>query len=181
MGKRRKPSRKPNYQSLEEIKVDNMRMAGDELALLMEPRPKKELGPVYERLITQIEAANNIDNALMEAGVPASEFKGMKRLEVPQLKGGVPAPYVDNSVPGLERRIHLMRAHGELIPVTNSNPQAGKYLVTEFGKNVNMEGEDKATEYVQDHILRLMGFDPVRGPKGKRRFLCGTQRETCGC
>ena len=38
--------------------------------------------------------------------------------------------------------------------------------MAEFGTNVNQEGEDKASEYVQDHILRLMGYNPQRGPRG---------------
>ena len=170
MGKRRKPARKPNYQSLEEINSSNLRMSGDELVKFMNEVPERELGPVYDGLMDKVAALNAIDNELMAAGVPASEFRGLQRLQVPELKGGVPAPYVDKSVPGIERRVHLTREDGELYPIANNNPQAGDYLVTEFGNKVNMEGENKATEYVQDHILRLMGYDPVRGPKGKVDF-----------
>ncbi len=176
MGKRRKPVRKPNYQSLDEAKLEGMRMASDEMRYLTEEIPGRELGPAYERLLDITDKMNQRDQMFIDAGVPASEFRGFQQLQVPQLSNGVPAPYVDKvSKPGVERRVHTIEGQNpiteqvELLPMTNDN--TGGALVTEFGKNVDMEGQDKASEYVQDHILRLMGFNPQRGPIGKVDFF----------
>ena len=148
------------------------RLAGDALSKLMQKPPERPLGPAYERLLNKAEEFNMIDRQLVDAGVPSNEFNGMQRLQVPTLSNGVPAPYVDTvSKPGIERRVHLVEEDGELYPVANENPNAGAYLVTEFGKNVNMEGQDKASEYVQDHILRLMGHNPQRGPHAGIDFI----------
>ena len=135
---------------------EGMRLAGDGINALRGEIGEQELGPVYEALLDKAAEFNTIDSHLMSAGVPASQFSGMQRLQVPELQGDVPAPYIDKSSPGVEKRIHLVRDEDnrELYPIGNNNPEAGEFLVTEFGKDVNMEGQTKASEYVQDHILR---------------------------
>lgn len=184
MGKRRKPVRKPNYQSLEQVQLDNKRKAASDpfmQGLLEEMPADRPLSGAYERLFNQAAELNRIDAELQAAGVPASEFKGFQRLQVPELEGDIPAPYVmQRPGGGGERRIHLVEEGGELYPIANNNPNAGDYLVTDFGKNVDLEGETKATEYIQDHILRLMGYDVQRGPKGKVDFYVTKDGERVG-
>lgn len=181
MGKRRRPSRKPNYQALEDIKVDNMRMAGDDLALLMEPRVERPLGPAYERLLEITEGFNKRDQKLIDAGVPSSEFQGMRQLQVPALSNGVPAPYIDTvTKPGLERRVHTgviqnPLTGGREIAAFPHPERPGQALVTEFGdgKSGNIDGlnvpgvprtyqerrevGDRASEYLGKRIAWLQG------------------------
>ena len=137
MGKRRKPTRKPNYQSLGEINSGNLRMSGDELVAFMNEIPDRELGPAYERLLDITDKMNQRDQQLINAGVPASEFQGFQQLQVPQLMNGVPAPYIDKQTKrGIERRIHTGIKENELGQrevVGYPNPETGEVLVTEFG------------------------------------------------
>ncbi len=159
-----------------------MRLAGDGINALRGEIGEQELGPAYEALLDKAAEFNTIDSHLMSAGVPASQFSGMQRLQVPELQGNVPAPYIDKSSPGVEKRIHLVRDEDnrELYPIGNNNPEAGEFLVTEFGKDVNMEGQTKASEYVQDHILRLMGDDPKRGKHAGVDFVVERDGKTIG-
>ena len=179
MGKRRKPVRKPNYQSLDEARLEGMRMASDELRYLTEEIPGKELGPAYERLLDITDKMNQRDQMFIDAGVPASEFRGFQQLQVPQLSNGVPAPYVDTvSKPGLERRVHTQvmqnpkTGGNEITPM--SNPETKQALVTEFGdgRGGNIDGltvppvpthaerpkiGDRASEYLGKRIAWLQG------------------------
>lgn len=124
-------------------------------------------------LAEQLGRFANIDAEFERAGVPSQQVTDIQ--EIGRLANGVPAPYVDMaSKPGIERRVHTVDGinpyteEREILPVMNKN--TGGALVSEFGENVDMEGQDKASEYVQDHILRLMGFNPERGPVGKVDF-----------
>lgn len=140
----------------------NESFAGDALRLLSEKMPEKELGSAYEHAVDMARYFNEVDNDLIGAGVPASEFRGLQQLQVPTLRNGVPAPYVDKSTPGIERRIHTaFDDRGEIGGFYGNNG----VLVTEFGDSrtapVNLEGNKHASEYVQNHILQLMGEDVI--------------------
>jgi hypothetical protein len=187
MGKRRKPTRKPNYQSLDDIKLDGMRMASDEMRYLTEEMPTRELGPAYERLLDITDKMNQRDQMFIDAGVPASEFRGFQQLQVPQLKNGVPAPYIDTvTKPGLERRVHTQVVQNpktggnEITPI--SNPETKKALVTEFGdgrdgsiddlnipRNPNKVG-DRASELLGKHIMWLKGDKDARIVVGENDY-----------
>tara|TARA_R110002012_G_scaffold292417_2_gene487605 strand:- start:3071 stop:4384 length:1314 start_codon:yes stop_codon:yes gene_type:complete len=110
-----------------------------------------------------------------QAGIPKSLQDSEVGLLVDELSNNVPAPIIrEDRSRNVQRRIHTKR---EANPVTGVeqvvpfiNEATNTPLITEFGKNVDMEGQDKASEYVQDHILRLAGFNPTRGPEGKIDF-----------
>ena len=190
MGKRRRPTRKPNYQSLEEIAEQqgigavpqDMRMAGDEIIKeLVEERSEEQ--KQVKHLARQLGRFAENDTMFEQAGVPYQMIDNLQSIR--QLSNGVPAPYIDTvSKPGIERRIHTgvgvnpYTGDREIVPFMNKG--TGEALVTEFGTNVNMEGQDKASEYVQDHILRLMGHNPQRGPTGKIDFYVDIDGQRVG-
>jgi hypothetical protein len=179
MGKRRKPTRKPSYQSLGEINSGNLRMSGDELVAFMNEIPDRELGPTYERLLDITDKMNQRDQMFIDAGVPASEFQGFQQLQVPQLSNGVPAPYIDKqSKRGLERRVHTQVMQNpktggrEITPIPN--PETKQALVTEFGdgrtgridglnvpSNPRQVGQ-RASELLGKHIMWLQGDSGAR-------------------
>lgn len=165
--------RRNNYQSIAELQEINEEMPSD--LRMAGTRILEELGIEQENinqteyLAKQLGRFANIDAKFERAGVPYQAVQSLQ--EIKQLSNGVPAPFIDTtSKPGIERRIHtevtVNPFTGENEIVAFNNPSTDEALVTEFGRNVNMEGQDKASEYVQDHILKLMGFKPQRGPKG---------------
>ena len=178
MGKRRRPTRKPNYQALEDIKVDNMRMAGDELSLLMEAVPERELSPAYERLLDVAQQFESVNQGLIDAGVPADKLQGLQQLQVRALENGVPAPYIDRkSKRGIERRVHtgvFENALGQRDIMGYPNPETGEVLVTEFGdgRTGRIDGLEiptnprevgpRASEILGKHAMWLSGDHGTR-------------------
>lgn len=147
-----------------EIVEDKPRMAGNELFSedervqmlidLSEAAGSKEpeLSPAYERLLDRFEQFNKNDQALIDAGVkPSSMPSGMQRLQTGTLRGGVPGPYIKGS-PDNETRVLLDRDEtGELIPIDTIT----------FGQHKKLPGgHTKASEYLGEKILRLMGMEP---------------------
>ena len=173
---------KDNPGLLEKKRAEKARMAGDEIpegldkliAGIKDEGKEERLELAVQDGRAYLDRQYGIEEEFHQAGVPSESIRGLQDIQM--LSNGVPAPYVDTvSKPGIERRIHTIEdqnpitGQAELLPMTNDN--TGGALVTEFGKNVDMEGQDKASEYVQDHILRLMGFNPQRGPVGKVDFF----------
>ena len=180
MGKRRKPQRKPNYQSLEHISEQQgieslpaeLRMAGDKILTDLAEESREEARQV-RYLAEQLGRFADIDAQFERAGVPYQVVGDLQ--EIRSLQNGVPAPYIDNQTkPGIERRVHTGVAvnpytnESEIVPFNDVD--TGRALVTEIGRNVDMEGETKASEYIQNHILKLMGLQPRRGPVGRVDF-----------
>jgi hypothetical protein len=162
--------------------IVSQRMAGEEIpegldaliAGIKDEGKEERLELAVQDARAYLDRQYGIEEEFYQAGVPSQSIRALQDIEL--LSNGVPAPYVDKtSKPGIERRVHTIEGMNpitetpELLPMVNDN--TGGALVTEFGKNVNMEGQDKASEYVQDHILRLMGFNPQRGPVGKVDFF----------
>ena len=109
---------------------------------------EKKLNSLNDRL--QQFKAN--DEALIAAGVkPSSMPGGLKRLQTGTLQGGVPGPYIKGS-PDNETRVLLDRDEtGELIPIDTIT----------FGQHKQLPGgHTKASEYLGEKILRLMGMEP---------------------
>ena len=181
MGKKRKPARKPNYQSLGEIAEqqgidavpNETRMAGD--AFLQElqeeaTEEKRQLSHLAEQFARYAE----IDTKFERAGVPHKAVQDIQ--EIRQLSNGVPAPYVDTlTKPGIERRVHTGVAEnpytGEREIIAFNNPETNEALVTEFGdgRDGRIDGieipdnprkvGDRASELLGKHIMWLKG-DP---------------------
>lgn len=181
--------RKKNYQSLDQIieqnEVDSVdtktRMAGDQvIADLLSEKIEEDKQINY--LAQQLGRFGEIDASFERAGVPHQEVTALQVIR--KLANGVPAPFIGKASNGNERRVHTQVVKnpftGEMEIAPFNNVRTGEALVTEFGRNVNLEGEDKASEYVQDHILRLMGYNPRRGPKGKIDFLVEKGDQTIG-
>lgn len=181
--------RKRNYQSLDELAQSQglaevqpeKRMAGDKvLAELFEEKSEEDRQVKY--LAEQLGRFADIDAKFERAGVPHQVVTDLQ--EIRQLSNGVPAPYVTEGNSGNERRVHTKVAKnpytGEMEIVPFDNVRTGEALVTEFGKNVDLEGETKASEYVQDHILRLAGMNPVRGPVGRVDFQVNSGQNVVG-
>ena len=169
--RKRLPLRAPVVKS-NKLNDEQTRMAGDAILKdLFEEAAEEKRQTQY--LAKQLGRFADIDAKFERAGVPHQVVEDLQ--ESRQLNNGVPAPFIDTtSKPGIERRVHteikVNPFTGENEIVAFNNPSTNEALVTEFGRNVNMEGQDKASEYVQDHILKLMGFKPERGPKGKVDF-----------
>ena len=140
------------------------RMAGEEVPAGLDDLISEiqEEGRQEKHLAKQLARFADIDSQFEAVGVPHKAVTDLQ--EVGQLVGGAPAPYVMTGGNGNERRVHTQRevnpftGEQEIVPVKNE--RTGNALVTEFGTGVDLEGEDKASEYVQDHILRLMGYNP---------------------
>lgn len=165
------------------------RMAGDEIpegldALINDIRetPDYELGidsnPYTKEnkrqtkdLAEQLARYARQDYALERAGVP---HQAIGALLDDKMANGSPMPYVDTtSKPGVERRVHMGEAINkrtnelEVVPFMDGQ----EVLVSEFGdgRKGQIDGftpsqSEKATEYVAERILKLMGKAPVRGP-----------------
>ncbi len=151
---------------------DGLRMAGSRILeeLSNEYENERQLDYVREQFGRFVKN----DRMFERAGVPVDVAPTLTDT-LGQMSNGVPMPYIDNlNKPGIERRIHTKVVQnpytGEYEIEPFLNQRTGGALVTELGHNVDMEGEDKASEYIQDHALRLMGFNPTRGPKGKVDF-----------
>lgn len=168
--------------------VEPTRMAGDAIPeglddLLGEIRDEVTAERQQNKyLAQQLGRFADIDASFERAGVPQQLVTSLQ--EIGKLANGVPAPYVGRAANGNERRVHTKVAPnpytGEMEIVPFENARTGEALVTEFGKNVDLEGETKASEYIQDHILRLAGMNPQRGPLGKVDFVVGTGGNTIG-
>lgn len=182
MGKKRKPVRKPNYQSLDQIKEqsgieavpNDLRMAGD--AILEEMREEVAEEVRQEKyLAKQLARYAEIDAKFEQAGVPYQEVEGLTE-SLRALANGVPEPYIDRSTKrGIERRIHTAVAEnpytGEREIIAFNNPETGEALVTEFGdgRTGRIDGlsvpsnprevGDRASEILGKHIMWLQG-DP---------------------
>ena len=164
----------PLKQTVVSVGKPNNRMAGEQVPAGLDDLISEiqEEGRQEKHLAKQLARFADIDSQFEAVGVPHKVVTDLQ--EVGQLVGGAPAPYVMTGGNGNERRVHTQRevnpftGEQEIVPVKNE--RTGNALVTEFGMGVDLEGEDKASEYVQDHILRLMGYNPQRGPVGKVDF-----------
>jgi hypothetical protein len=103
-----------------------------------------------------------IEDQFIDAGLSPKQARMVEALE--ELKGkGVPSAFIHSPQQGLEQRVHTKYATNpfteqqEIVPYTvNGSP-----LVTNFGRNVPMNGHQKATEYVQEQAMLLAGL-PVQ-------------------
>ena len=184
VGKKRKPVRKPNYQSLEQITEtqgldsvsEETRMAGDAFLddLFQEAAEEKRQ---TQYLAKQLGRFANIDSQFERAGVPHQVVQDLQVSR--QLSNGVPAPYIDTaSKPGIERRVHTAVTQnpytGELEIKAFNNPETGEALVTEFGdgrtgridgieiSNNPRKVGDRASELLGKHIMWLKGDTGAR-------------------
>lgn len=115
------------------------------------------------------------DRMFERAGVPVDVAPTITDT-VGRMSNGVPMPFVDkSSKQGVERRVHTRFEKNpytdefEIAPFVDVD--TGGALVSEFGDsrvaNIdNFTGQrgDKATEYVAERVLKLMGLAPRRGP-----------------
>ena len=142
----------------------------DKLSYFTEPMPEQSLeGTAVGRLLDQVNELQAADRALLAAGVPASEFSGLKGLSVPEINGGVPAAYKVPLGPGVEKRIHT-QYRDDIIPghkvVVGYGSKGGSApLTTTLGDArtglVDLEGHQHATEYIQEKLMKLAGL-PVQ-------------------
>lgn len=191
------PSNSQVWEEAAEKRASSQRMAGEDPLLeeafeYLANQSQRDVDIAAENRINRTDSGAAEDAAIQEAteymrihnfnramakqaGIPKSLQDSEVGLLVDELSNNVPAPIIrEDRSRNVQRRIHTKR---EANPVTGVeqvvpfiNEATNTPLITEFGRNVNMEGQDKASEYVQDHILRLAGFNPTRGPKGKIDF-----------
>ena len=182
MGKRRKPTRKPSYQSLDDINEmqglasvrPDTRMAGDEIIDELRAIGADEVIGNAEQntyLAQQLGRYAEQDRLFEEAGVPRDAIGAL--LDADFIDTSVPAPYIDRSNPLLERRVHTDYKRNPFTNESEIQPfidvDTGGALVSEFGdsRDVGITGlnqGDKATEYVAERVLKLMDVSPKRGP-----------------
>ena len=112
---------------------------------------------------------NAIDAEFGLAGLTKQQARDTQNLGS-LMEGKVPEAYKASSQQGLEQRIHTTY---ETNPVTGTqdvvpymNPGSDSPLVTNYGdsrtQGVSIGGFGKASEYVQDRAMRLMGLNPQR-------------------
>ncbi len=184
MGKRRKPTRKPTYQSLGEIAEqqgieavpNDMSMAGDAFLQELQEEATDEKRQL-NHVAAQLGRYADIDAKFERAGVPHQAVQDIQ--EIRQLSNGVPAPFVDTvSKPGIERRVHTGVTEnpytGEREIVAFNNPETNEALVTEFGdgRDGRIDGleipdnprkvGDRASELLGKHIMWLKGDKDAR-------------------
>ena len=179
----------PNTEIVDE--VFNIRMAGDHMrtALAGWGEQVPVLTPVDKRITpapaytgempaSLVNASNMVDEfsrinqELIAAGVSPKALQGIDELQLRNLVTGAPAPYVTHKK-GVERRIHTRRDPNEItgreelsVFMDPSNP--GEPLITKIG-TTDLGSHTKASEYIQERALKLMGLPAQLNNKGKDR------------
>lgn len=147
------------------------RMAGEEIpegldALIKEIR--EEDGEASLELALQDAAVYlnrqyGIEDQFIAAGLTPAQARMVEALE--ELKGrGVPSAFIHRPSRGVEQRVHTrygvnpLTGQQEIVPFT----VGGAPLVTNLGRGVDMNGHEKATEYVQEQAMLLAGLPVTR-------------------
>ena len=143
------------------------RMAGEEVpagldALIKEIREDVPLSGIEKNAVQYLHRAYGIEDQFIGAGLTPDQAKMAQALE--ELKGrGVPSAFVHSPSRGLEQRVHTryetnpITGTQDIVPFTVN----GAPLVTNLGRNVPMNGHEKATEYIQEQAMLLAGL-PVQ-------------------
>ena len=144
-------------------------MAGDERInqLLAELKPiveaEERLQGLEDDARVYLNRQYGIEDQFIAAGLNPTQARMVEALE--ELKGrGVPRPARVGTPEG-EMRVHTtyginpLTGQQEILPyMSNGSP-----LVTNLGRNVPMNGHEKATEYIQEQAMLLAGLPVSRG------------------
>lgn len=144
------------------------RMAGGDRVeeLLAELKPmiegERRLDAVEDDARVYLNRQYGIEDQFMAAGLNPKQARMVEALE--ELGGrGVPRPARIRTPEG-EMRVHTkygvnpLTGQQEIVPFTAN----GAPLVTNLGRNVPMNGHEKATEYVQEQAMLLAGLPVTR-------------------
>jgi hypothetical protein len=158
------------------VGYDNRRMAGEAipegLEPLLEEIRREGLEAEDSAMADAVEymtRRNAIDAEYGLAGLSKQQARSTSDLGS-LLGGKVPAAYIDNPSQGVERRVHtryeVNPVTGEQDVVAYLDPGTGNPLTTNYGDSrfadIDLGGYHKASEYVQDRAMRLMGLNPQR-------------------
>ena len=104
-----------------------------------------------------------IEDQFINAGLSPTQARMVEALG--ELKGrGVPTAFSHSPSRGVEQRVHTRYAvnpltgQQEIVPFVD---KGGNVLVTNLGRGVDMDGHEKATEYIQERAMQLAEL-PVR-------------------
>lgn len=138
-------------QLLDQVIADIRNEKGDEILQQVEDDARVYLNRQY-----------GIEDQFMQAGLSPTQARAVEALA--ELQGyGVPSAFIHQPKPGLEQRVHTrygtnpLTGQQEIVPFTVD----GAPLVTNLGRDVPMNGHEKATEYVQEQAMKLAGL-PVQ-------------------
>ena len=158
------------------VGYDNRRMAGEAipegLEPLLEEIRREGLEAEDSAMADAVEymtRRNAIDAEYGLAGLSKQQARSTSDLGS-LLGGTVPTAYIDNPSQGVERRVHtryeVNPVTGEQDVVAYLDPGTGRPLTTNYGDSrfadIDLGGYHKASEYVQDRAMRLMGLNPER-------------------
>ena len=115
----------------------------------------------------------DIEDQFVGAGLTPAQARMVEGLEQLGNKG-VPRP-ARVAIPGGELRVHTtygtnpLTGQQEILPYLD--PGTGAVLTTNYGDSrnggIDLAGYSKASEYVQDRAMRLMGLDPRPNNRGR--------------
>lgn len=180
MGKRRKPSRKPNYQSLESIKAERMagelgqiidQLISDPKLILQSKAPFDPMSGSRDVHRDVLNERQRLNKELAAAGLNMPGVGGLHRPTevlgtylIPGTKVIQPGPIVVQEGP-IERRIMTDFKNN---PITNSietqvaRERDGTPFVVEYGRQFNYP--TLADEYIAQRIIERAGYITQKNP-----------------
>ena len=159
------------------MRMNSGRMAGEEIpagldaliAGIKDEAKEERLELAVQDARAYMDRQLGIEDQFQSAGLTPDQARAVEDLV--EISGrGVPTAFIHSPSVGVEQRVHTrygtnpVTGTQEIVPYLNKG--TGEVLVTNYGdsrtSDIDLGGYYKASEYVQDRAMRLMGTDPQR-------------------